>query len=142
MQTENSIDVIQKKFPWYMQMDDLMGSSPVINRSAVAHSEMRVDLGILDCGGQVCKRFLFISTICDKDIRHTMAQSVSIQMMNPRFPAGIHHPRHLLFPMMTTAMTMNPRPYVQLRSKLRPVLHHCPALVARNANPFTITFKI
>ncbi|KAJ7938751.1 hypothetical protein B0H13DRAFT_1941485 [Mycena leptocephala] len=48
----NAWDEITKKFRWYLRMHDLMGSSPVINRSAVAHSQTRVDLGVLDRGGQ------------------------------------------------------------------------------------------
>ncbi|KAF7351953.1 hypothetical protein MVEN_01157300 [Mycena venus] len=48
----NAWDAIQEKFPWYMRMHDLMGSSPVINRSAVAHSGTRVDLSILDRDGE------------------------------------------------------------------------------------------
>ncbi|KAF8209187.1 hypothetical protein K438DRAFT_2066189 [Mycena galopus ATCC 62051] len=47
----NAWDAVQKKFPWYLRMHDLMGSSPVVNRSAVAHSGTRVDLGILDRDG-------------------------------------------------------------------------------------------
>ncbi|KAJ7860548.1 hypothetical protein B0H14DRAFT_3863697 [Mycena olivaceomarginata] len=48
----NAWDAIEKKFPWYMRMHDLMGASPVVNRSAVAHSGTRVDLGILDRRGE------------------------------------------------------------------------------------------
>ncbi|KAF7360076.1 hypothetical protein MVEN_00735700 [Mycena venus] len=48
----NAWDLIQEKFPWYKRMNDLMGSSPVIDRSAVAHSGTRVDLSILDRDGE------------------------------------------------------------------------------------------
>ncbi|KAJ7310673.1 hypothetical protein DFH08DRAFT_1046436 [Mycena albidolilacea] len=47
-----TLDVITKKFPWYLRMHDLMGSSPVVNRSAVAHSGTRVDLDVLDRDGE------------------------------------------------------------------------------------------
>ncbi|KAJ7721981.1 hypothetical protein B0H14DRAFT_3520462 [Mycena olivaceomarginata] len=48
----NAWDLIQEKFPWYKRMNDLMGSSPVIDRSAVAHSGTRVNLRILDRDGE------------------------------------------------------------------------------------------
>ncbi|KAJ7858305.1 hypothetical protein B0H13DRAFT_2356586 [Mycena leptocephala] len=41
-------DKIQKKFPWYKRMHLLMGNSPVVDRSAVSHSQTSVDLAILD----------------------------------------------------------------------------------------------
>ncbi|KAJ7105922.1 hypothetical protein C8R44DRAFT_886369 [Mycena epipterygia] len=47
----NAWEKISKKFPWYKRMDRLMGTSPIVNRSAVAHSGTRVDLGILDRKG-------------------------------------------------------------------------------------------
>ncbi|KAJ7159636.1 hypothetical protein C8R46DRAFT_1224218 [Mycena filopes] len=48
----NAWDAILEVFPWYKRMDVLMGSSPIINRSAVAHSQTRVDLGVLDRDGE------------------------------------------------------------------------------------------
>ncbi|KAJ7328953.1 hypothetical protein DFH08DRAFT_317959 [Mycena albidolilacea] len=48
----NAWDLIQEKFPWYKRMNDLMGSSPVIDRSAVAHSGTRINLRILDRDGE------------------------------------------------------------------------------------------
>ncbi|KAF8160102.1 hypothetical protein K438DRAFT_2025870 [Mycena galopus ATCC 62051] len=48
----NAWEEITQKFPWYMRMDTLMGTSPVVNRSAVAHSQTRVDLGVLDRSGE------------------------------------------------------------------------------------------
>ncbi|KAJ7091297.1 hypothetical protein C8R43DRAFT_1142026 [Mycena crocata] len=47
----NAWQLIEKKFPWYKRMDKLMGTSPIVNRSAVAHSNTRVDLGVLDRNG-------------------------------------------------------------------------------------------
>ncbi|KAJ6603371.1 hypothetical protein DFH09DRAFT_1354613 [Mycena vulgaris] len=47
----NAWDKISKKFPWYKRMDRLMGTSPIVNRSALAHSRTRVDLGVLDRKG-------------------------------------------------------------------------------------------
>ncbi|KAF8172623.1 hypothetical protein K438DRAFT_1981468 [Mycena galopus ATCC 62051] len=47
----NAWDAIIKKFPWYKRMHALMGTSPIVNRSAVAHSGTRVDLGVLDRDG-------------------------------------------------------------------------------------------
>lgn len=46
-------DEISEKFPWYKRLDALMGTSPVVNRSAVAHSQTRVDLSVLDRDGEV-----------------------------------------------------------------------------------------
>ncbi|KAF8144499.1 hypothetical protein K438DRAFT_1992751 [Mycena galopus ATCC 62051] len=48
----NAWEEITQKFPWYMRMDTLMGTNPVVNRSAVAHSQTRVDLGVLDRSGE------------------------------------------------------------------------------------------
>ncbi|KAJ7911696.1 hypothetical protein B0H13DRAFT_2328078 [Mycena leptocephala] len=45
---QNIWDKIQKKFPWYKRMHLLMGNSPVVDRSAVSHSQTSVDLSILD----------------------------------------------------------------------------------------------
>ncbi|KAJ7511065.1 hypothetical protein B0H11DRAFT_2214912 [Mycena galericulata] len=48
----NAWDAIKKNFPWYKRMDALMGTSPIVNRSAVAHSGTRVDLSVLDRDGE------------------------------------------------------------------------------------------
>ncbi|KAJ7477521.1 hypothetical protein FB451DRAFT_1396491 [Mycena latifolia] len=48
----NAWDLIMEKFPWYKRMDALMGTSPIVNRSAVAHSQTRVNLSILDRDGE------------------------------------------------------------------------------------------
>ncbi|KAJ7461893.1 hypothetical protein FB451DRAFT_1404398 [Mycena latifolia] len=48
----NAWDAIEKKFPWYKRMNILMGTSPVVNRSAVAHSNTRVNLSVLDRNGE------------------------------------------------------------------------------------------
>jgi hypothetical protein len=40
-------DLIQTKFPWYKRMHALMGTSPIVDRSAIAHSRTAIDLGIL-----------------------------------------------------------------------------------------------
>ncbi|KAJ6564949.1 hypothetical protein DFH09DRAFT_1475475 [Mycena vulgaris] len=47
------INEIAAKFPWYKRMDLLMGTSPIVNCSALAHSQTRVDLGILDRDGEI-----------------------------------------------------------------------------------------
>ncbi|KAI6103724.1 hypothetical protein EDD16DRAFT_1752153 [Pisolithus croceorrhizus] len=44
----NAWEVIQEKFPWYLHMHALMGTSPVVSRKAVANSRSAVDLSILD----------------------------------------------------------------------------------------------
>ncbi|KAJ7491591.1 hypothetical protein B0H11DRAFT_2008425 [Mycena galericulata] len=49
---ENIWDLIKAKFPWYLRMHALMGSSPAVDRSALAHSQTRVDLSVLDGRGQ------------------------------------------------------------------------------------------
>lgn len=38
---------IQKKFPWYKRMHTLMGTSPIVDRSAIAHSQTRINLDVL-----------------------------------------------------------------------------------------------
>lgn len=38
IQTFSAIDIIKKNFPWYEQMNHLMGGSPVASRIAVANS--------------------------------------------------------------------------------------------------------
>ncbi|KAF9235926.1 hypothetical protein BU15DRAFT_64469 [Melanogaster broomeanus] len=43
----NVYEDIQKKFPWYRRMDELMGSSPAHNRSAVSNSQSTLDLSVL-----------------------------------------------------------------------------------------------
>jgi hypothetical protein len=44
-------------------MDVLMGSSPIVNRSAVAHSGTRVDLSVLDRDGTVRTALFVISSL-------------------------------------------------------------------------------
>ncbi|KAH7917118.1 hypothetical protein BV22DRAFT_1200347 [Leucogyrophana mollusca] len=43
----NIWDKVKAKFPWYMTMHWLMGTSPVVNRSAIAHSGTPLNLTIL-----------------------------------------------------------------------------------------------
>ncbi|KAH7913600.1 hypothetical protein BJ138DRAFT_1220151 [Hygrophoropsis aurantiaca] len=43
----NIWDKVKVKFPWYMTMHRLMGTSPVADRSAIAHSGTSLDLTIL-----------------------------------------------------------------------------------------------
>lgn len=45
-------DLIQTKFPWYKRMHALMGTSPIVDRSAVAHSRTAIDLSILTQDGE------------------------------------------------------------------------------------------
>ncbi|KAJ7737139.1 hypothetical protein DFH07DRAFT_966583 [Mycena maculata] len=49
---ENIWDLIKAKFPWYLRMHALMGSSPAVDRSALAHSQTHVDLSVLDGHGK------------------------------------------------------------------------------------------
>jgi len=55
------LDLIKTKFPWYLHMHMLLGSSPLVNRSAVANSQTKVDVTDLDdCkSGKACNH-LFI----------------------------------------------------------------------------------
>ncbi|KAJ7659639.1 hypothetical protein DFH06DRAFT_1326650 [Mycena polygramma] len=48
----NAWEAIEGKFPWYKRMDLLMGTNPIVNRTAVAHSNTRVDLNVLDRDGE------------------------------------------------------------------------------------------
>ena len=52
--TSRNLEKIQSKFPWYKQMHALMGTSPVIDRSAIAHSETPLDTSMLARNGAVC----------------------------------------------------------------------------------------
>jgi hypothetical protein len=45
-------DAIVKVFPWYMQMHKLMGTSPVIDRSAMANSNTPLNLAAIMHGHQ------------------------------------------------------------------------------------------
>ncbi|KAJ7435371.1 hypothetical protein B0H11DRAFT_1937674 [Mycena galericulata] len=45
-------NLIKAKFPWYLRMHVLMGSSPTVDCSALAHSQTRVDLSVLDGRGK------------------------------------------------------------------------------------------
>ena len=38
---------MEKKFPWYLRMNELMGGSPISSRKAVANSQSTLDLSIL-----------------------------------------------------------------------------------------------
>jgi len=40
-------DAIAKVFPWYMRMHRLMGTSPIVDRSAMAHSNTTLNLGAI-----------------------------------------------------------------------------------------------
>lgn len=42
------LDLIHIKFPWYKQMDKLIGGSPVVNWLALANSQMPLDLFLLE----------------------------------------------------------------------------------------------
>jgi hypothetical protein len=41
-------DRIQLKFPWYKRMHALMGTSPIVDRSAIANSATALDLSALE----------------------------------------------------------------------------------------------
>ncbi|KAF8574177.1 hypothetical protein K439DRAFT_1624526, partial [Ramaria rubella] len=47
---DNLWDKIKKHFPWYKRMNHLMQSSPLVNRSAVMHSHISLDLSALGIG--------------------------------------------------------------------------------------------
>ena len=51
-----SVEKVQAKFPWYKRMHQLMGTSPVVSKAAIAHSRTPIDLTLLDrgAGGKVC----------------------------------------------------------------------------------------
>lgn len=40
-------DAIRKRSPWYMEMHRLMGSSPVVDRSAIGNSNSPINLDVL-----------------------------------------------------------------------------------------------
>ena len=44
-------DLIQKKFPWYKRMHALMGTNPIVDRSAIAHSRTTINLSSLSRDG-------------------------------------------------------------------------------------------
>ena len=50
-------ELIQRKFPWYKQMHALMGTSPIVNRSAVAHSQTSISLNVLTQDGNIVSLF-------------------------------------------------------------------------------------
>ena len=41
------VDKIHSTFPWYKQLNDLMGTSPVVDESALANSATLLDLSVL-----------------------------------------------------------------------------------------------
>lgn len=41
------LERIEKDFPWYKVMNRLMGASPIVDRSAIAHSGTVLDLSVL-----------------------------------------------------------------------------------------------
>ena len=43
-----SLVKIKATFPWYMRLHMLMGTSPVVDRSTLAHSTMGVGLNMLE----------------------------------------------------------------------------------------------
>ena len=45
--THESLEHITKVFLWYKQMDALMGTSPIVNTSAIANSTSEIDLTAL-----------------------------------------------------------------------------------------------
>ena len=45
-------ELIEMKFPWYLCMHQLMGTSPIIDWAAIAHSQTPVDLSTLGCHSQ------------------------------------------------------------------------------------------
>ena len=49
-----NLEKIQSKFPWYKQMHALMGTSPVVDRSVIAHSATPLDTSMLARNGAVC----------------------------------------------------------------------------------------
>jgi hypothetical protein len=46
------LELIEVKFPWYLRMHDLMGTSPVVDRAAITHSQTPVDLSTLGRNSQ------------------------------------------------------------------------------------------
>jgi hypothetical protein len=46
---------IQAKFPWYKDMHALMGTSPVVDKSAIANSATMLDTTVLTRDGAVCR---------------------------------------------------------------------------------------
>ena len=45
-------ELIEVKFPWYLHMHQLMGTSPIIDQDAITHSQTPVDLSIFGCHSQ------------------------------------------------------------------------------------------
>jgi hypothetical protein len=41
------LELIEAKFPWYLRMHQLMGTSPIVDRAAITHSQTPVDLSTL-----------------------------------------------------------------------------------------------
>jgi hypothetical protein len=41
------VDKIRSTFPWYKRLNDLMGTSPVVDESALANSATLLDLSVL-----------------------------------------------------------------------------------------------
>lgn len=44
-------DKVQEQFPWYKRMHALMGTSPIVDRSAIANSTSDIDLTVLQRPG-------------------------------------------------------------------------------------------
>jgi hypothetical protein len=59
------LELVESKFPWYLHMHKLMGTSPVIDRAAITHSQTPVDLGGLGCRGtdHTVRSYLFSSPL-------------------------------------------------------------------------------
>jgi hypothetical protein len=43
-------DEIKSKFPWYLRMHALMGSSPIVCRKSISNSKLDIDLTVLGGG--------------------------------------------------------------------------------------------
>ncbi|EIN11627.1 hypothetical protein PUNSTDRAFT_131787 [Punctularia strigosozonata HHB-11173 SS5] len=61
---QNIWDKIQTAFPWYKRMNILMGASPIVDRSAIAHSGTKLDLSAL---GSYAKRSITQGSSSDID---------------------------------------------------------------------------
>ncbi|KAK7015981.1 hypothetical protein R3P38DRAFT_3203707 [Favolaschia claudopus] len=81
-------DKIEGKFPWYMRMHELMGTSPVVSRSAGAHSETRVDLSILDRDGEAHCGPLSIHSDDDDDTESKISGWDTSRAASPVSAAG------------------------------------------------------
>ena len=50
-------ELIQRKFSWYKWMHALIGTSSIVNRSAIAHSQTSISLNVLTQDGNIVSLF-------------------------------------------------------------------------------------